>query len=215
MRRQRRGVVAKAERVLASAARPLRHDPEPLTKPPQWRTSAEREKYAYDYLRKSLRLAPAAAAALVGNLAYESTKFLPPRKNPPELVPWLREIRTGSGRRGIGIAMWTQKERTEAFLSFADQDKLGRPWTDLGLQLDYVVHELKTENQLYRTRDGREVYLLSDRHILEELRRIHGSMAADLMVATQLVEANYLSPEPGSLSARYGEARDVLTGRYG
>jgi hypothetical protein len=173
----------------------------------QLSTSAGREKYAYDYLRRALHLSPTAAAALVGNLAHESSI------GSREVVPGAHEIR-GPGDihgHGVGIAQWTNAYRQEALFKFATQ--MHKPWQDFDLELEYMVHELKSENQLYHARDGKAVYLVPDRHILEELRRLNRPQ--DLGQATALVEAGYLSPEPGSYGARLGEARDILTGRFG
>jgi hypothetical protein len=122
------------------------------------------------------------AAALVGNLSYESMAFL--RAGPPRLVPSLGEV----GGTGIGIAQWTYPPRKQALFAFAK--KAGKPWTDFQLQLDYVVEEMRTTY----------AYALS---------RLRG--ARNLADATAIVENYYESPQPGSTPQRLYYARRVLS----
>jgi hypothetical protein len=199
-----------------AAYQPQRHPPPPNRKPPQWSTDAGRERYAFDYLRKNLDLNAVQTAALVGNLAYESYGFNLPGK--PRLLPTIVE----GGRRGsfkvddgigYGIAQWTLLERKEALQRFADNDPRGRPVSDFGLQLDYVVHEIKTADKLfYSDIDDKEVFLLPP-NFLERFKRF--KTEADLEAATNFVENEYESPKAGSSDDRFRLARQFLHGRFG
>lgn len=84
-----------------------------------------------------------AAAALVGVLSWESGGGLeginPNGRNPGDGT---------DGTDSIGAAQWNST-RAEALKAFARSK--GKPWNDLGVQLEFVVHELKTtEPEAYR-----------------------------------------------------------------
>lgn len=81
-----------------------------------------------------LGLKPEQAAAIVGNLQAESG--VDPAKN---------QIGGGPGR---GIAQWSVGERWDQLLAFAKEK--GKSEFDLGLQLDFIWHELQgSEKQAY------------------------------------------------------------------
>jgi hypothetical protein len=103
----------------------------------QWRTTEGRERTAVDYFRKTLGLSRIAAAALVGNMALESTNFR--RHGSPELVSSLGEI---GGGGGYGIAQWTLPARKQALAAAAQH--LHLPISNFGLQLAYAANELRT-----------------------------------------------------------------------
>jgi hypothetical protein len=82
-------------------------------------------KYAYDYLQRQ-GLSSADAAAIVGNLIQESG-----------VNPNAYNAKEGAH----GIAQW-RNERFVALQKFAASQ--GKPWTDLDVQLDFILHELST-----------------------------------------------------------------------
>lgn len=99
-------------------------------------TVAQREKSAFQFfVGKGASgtykgLTPVQSAAIVGNLLTESAYTLDPK------------IVQGDGGPGRGIAQWTVTERWQTLLKFAT-DKKADPLT-LGLQLDFLWHELNT-----------------------------------------------------------------------
>jgi len=94
-------------------------------------TIAEREKTAYTFFFNK-GLTPVQAAAIVGNLLTESGGALDPA------------VKQGGGGPGRGIAQWTVNERWQDLLDFAGkQNPPANPIT-LGLQLDFLWHELQT-----------------------------------------------------------------------
>jgi hypothetical protein len=88
------------------------------------------------------------AAGVVGNLIYESnvdpTRVEIKRGEAPGYRTFsdVSEITSG---RGYGIAQWTSASRQEAWINFANER--GLPVTDLGLQLEFLWHELNTNSQ--------------------------------------------------------------------
>jgi hypothetical protein len=86
----------------------------------------------------TLKLKPFQAAALVGNMSYESTAF--ERRGSPRLVANLGEYGKGGG---YGIAQWTLAARQTSLAEFAEKNKLSK--ANFGLQLAYAAHELATK----------------------------------------------------------------------
>jgi hypothetical protein len=194
-------------RSLAISASPKAHDPRPQKRPPQWRTNAGRAEYALAYLQHALKISRVAAAALVGNFAYESHD---PRTG-TRLLPTQGEI--DHPDRGYGIAQWTNEYRKEALNRFADNDPLGRKVSDFGLQLDYAVHEIRTADKIYVALDGNKVFLVPDHAILSHLRALNNPR--DLPRGAELVENGYESPQPGSTAERTRLAKMYLRGHFG
>lgn len=83
------------------------------------------QRYAYSYL-VDRGFAPNAAAGIVGNLIQESG--VDPRSNQV-------------GGPGMGIAQWSEGERWQTLLNFAQAR--GRDPYSLDLQLDFMLHEMK------------------------------------------------------------------------
>lgn len=109
------------------------------------------EKVAAD-LFKSKGLSPVAVAGMVGTLSHEGAGMNPKARNP------------GDGRDGsdsIGVAQWNA-ERAVALKKFASDR--GKPWEDLGTQLEFVLHEMKTGDA-----NARKAYrMLQDADTVEE-----------------------------------------------
>lgn len=152
---------------------------------PQWRTPAGRERFAFDYLRRTLHLGPNAAAALVGNMSVESRYQT--GKGHSDLVPGRWQTNTArsthvlaTGEAGFGIAMWTNATRQEALKTFA-----GQHVDNFALELAFVAHELKNPQQVVR---GEQVNLIP-LDTLEKLRH-----AGSIREATAIVMAVYESP---------------------
>jgi hypothetical protein len=78
------------------------------------------------YLVAQHNLSPVAAAALIGNLGWES--------------PGFNTSQSHDGGRGFGLAGW-DPDRTARLQAFAAAQ--GKPVTDLQTQLDYAVSEMK------------------------------------------------------------------------
>lgn len=78
----------------------------------------------------SKRLSPAQAAGIVGNLMQETAGINPKSGNP-----------AASGGGG-GIAQWEggRWNGPDGLLAFAEKN--GKPWDDLGLQLDFIWYEM-------------------------------------------------------------------------
>jgi hypothetical protein len=132
------------------------------------------------------------AAALVGNMAYESTDFR--AKGSPKLVPSLGQI---GGGGGIGIAQWTYQPRKNGLFALAKA--MGLPWDNLGVQLSYVWQELTTDYS----------------SAFSALRR-----ATSLQSATQIIEQRYeqnadsgnagpTAPKSASYWGRLAEAQSI------
>ena len=98
----------------------------------------DRERTAVTALRNQ-GLSDVAVAAAVGVLSHEGAGLNPNARNP------------GDGRDGsdsIGIGQWNA-ERAVALKAFAQTR--GKPWNDLGVQLEFFMQELKTtEPEAYR-----------------------------------------------------------------
>jgi hypothetical protein len=109
------------------------------------------EKQGVEFFR-SQGLSGAATAGVVGVLSHEGAGMNPNARNP------------GDGRDGsdsIGIAQWNA-ERATALKSFAASK--GKPWNDLGVQLEFVLHEMKTGDA-----NARKAYrMLRDADTVEE-----------------------------------------------
>lgn len=119
-----------------------------------------------------------AAIGLAGNMAVESG-FDPGINEIAPLVP--------GSRGGFGLIQWTGPRRRQ-FESYA-----GNNLTDLGTQLDFLVHELNTTEQ--RARDA-----------------IYG--ASDPLEAARLVSDRFLRPGIPHLDRRLEETRALMGGDY-
>lgn len=74
----------------------------------------------------------------------------------------------------MGIGQWTTEKRQAGLLTLATERKL--PYVDFGVQLDYVVRELK---------DPRYQYLLPNPQMLRDLRNVKGTGPAALTEAPE------------------------------
>lgn len=79
----------------------------------------------YNSLTKDLGLSGAAACGVMGNIAHESGFWLPA---------------TNRSDGGKGLIQWTHGREAQ-LLNFAK--KRGKHWTDLGVQIDMLEHDLK------------------------------------------------------------------------
>jgi hypothetical protein len=95
---------------------------------------AAKEQYAVNYLVTKHGLTPQHAAGAVGNFTLESGGMKTTAEN-------------NVNERSVGLAQWNGA-RQDAMKAFAA--KTGRNWKDLNYQLDYYVHESKT-NSTYST----------------------------------------------------------------
>ena len=77
----------------------------------QWTSTEGRERAAYDYFRSALKLKPFQAAALVGNMAYESTDYK--LRGSPELVSTLKT--SGFSSPTLRLNSSTLPTQSEAF----------------------------------------------------------------------------------------------------
>lgn len=90
----------------------------------------DKEKYAYNYLIAK-GLSPIHAAGIVGNLKAESN--------------FITDIKgTADDKGSVGLAQW-HSERKKGLYDFAN--KTNRPWDNIDVQLDYVLHELNTTHK--------------------------------------------------------------------
>ena len=109
------------------------------------------EKAAVDYF-KGEGLKPVAVAGMVGVLSHEGAGMNPKARNP-------KDGRDGSD--SIGVGQWNA-ERAAALKKFA-ADR-GKPWEDLNVQLQFVLHEMKTGDA-----NARKAYrMLQDADTVEE-----------------------------------------------
>lgn len=104
--------------------------------------SAGEAKSDFDFFR-SQGLPSVAAAAVLGVLSWESgggeAGINPNGRNPGD---------GSDGSDSIGAGQWNA-ERADALKAFAAER--GKPWNDKGVQLQFVMHELKTsEPEAYR-----------------------------------------------------------------
>ncbi len=99
------------------------------TTPLDGSTNAEQ---AFNYFVKN-GLNAYAAAGLVGNFSVEAP-------GPPEVDPSEQQIGGGPGR---GIAQWSVGGRWDTLQQFAANQNPAKSPTDLGLQVAFVMHELK------------------------------------------------------------------------
>lgn len=92
-----------------------------------------RKQYIYNRLRKG-GITHIGAIGIIANLMAEAT---------PEVEPSYVQKPTGPGR---GIAQWEKGGRYDTdtinLVNFAD--KRGKDWTDLDIQIDFMLHELNT-----------------------------------------------------------------------
>lgn len=88
-------------------------------------------KQVFEHLTKDLGLSGAAAAGVMGNMARESYGFDTAAKNPND--------------GGEGLIQWTfgRQQQLEARAR-----KAGKPWTDLGVQIDQLESDLKNPAML-------------------------------------------------------------------
>ncbi len=95
---------------------------------PAGEINGDRSQYAMDYLQQELGITREQAAGIVGNLAVESGASLDPTA-------------IGDNGNARGIAQWNGP-RKRALEAFAAQQ--GRSPDDFRLQLQFMVHELRT-----------------------------------------------------------------------
>jgi hypothetical protein len=162
----------------------------PGRQPGAWHTTAGREKYAFEYFKRNLRLTDTQAAALVGNMAVESYAYLAPGR--PRLDSSL--VQYGGGG-GIGIAQWSYPPRKAGLYAVAAANDL--PWTNFGLQLVYVVLELT--DKVDEATGGAASSNFSS--ALTALRRAQTLEQATIVVE-QLYEQPADSPEVGPSAPR-------------
>lgn len=133
--------------------------------------SDEDQQIIWDYFLE-LTGNPAGAAAIMGNLYFESHWLTTELENGVELPKGLTEENytmavdlgdypefTKDGI-GYGMAQWTDKNRKAGLLKFAHEQE--KSIGDLELQLQYIGQELEKFNMLYRLSHTNDVQFLSD-----------------------------------------------------
>jgi len=122
---------------------------------------------------------PMHSAAIIGNLQAESTVNLD------------TSVGNYEGEASYGIAQWYEGGgRLQQLKAFADER--GRPWTDLEIQLKFILWELETQPYL-------------------GLREFQA--CTNLECAVRVFETKYERPEAGSYNARLQNARAIYA-RY-
>ena len=96
------------------------------------KSQAENAKQIYDFLIKEYHATPQGASGVLGNLQQES------QLNPSAIE------RPNDPLSGHGLGQWTAG-RTTQLMDFAKSHD--KPWDNLGLQLEFLDHELKTSEK--------------------------------------------------------------------
>jgi len=104
----------------------------------------------FGYLVADMGFTEQQAAAVIGNFVAESglnPRVLQPSTEIPAgtsnaAARAMAQGSCGTGRCGVGLAQWTSPGRQDGLFDLADAT--GRPWDDLGLQLEFFASEVNS-----------------------------------------------------------------------